>query len=73
MDKTTDIKLREIRHYVDSAKVQGTEHTLPTLKELLALRQFAGVELYDAILLAFAYGRAKGWQTAKGEGGVAHG
>lgn len=68
MDKTTDTKLWEIRRYVDSAKVQGEAHSLPTSKELLALGQFAGVELYDAILLAFAYGRAKGWRAAQGEG-----
>lgn len=63
--------LWEIRRYVDSVKVQNTIQALPTTKELLALGQFAGDGLYDAILLAFAYGRAKGWQAAKG--GAAHG
>ena len=67
MDEVTDAKLWEIRRYVDSIKVQGTEHSLPTSKELLALAQFAGDGLYDAILLAFAYGRAKGWQAARRE------
>ena len=61
-----NIKLWEIRRYIDSAKVQNTTQALPTTKELLALGQFAGDGLYDAILLAFAYGRAKGWQAAKG-------
>lgn len=55
-----NIKLWEIRRYIDSAKVQNTTQAL------LALGQFAGDGLYDAILLAFAYGRAKGWQAAKG-------
>lgn len=59
-------KLWEIRRYIDGAKVQGTAQALPTTKELLALGQFAGDGLYDAILLAFAYGRAKGWHAAKG-------
>lgn len=70
MDKS-DAKLWEIRRYIDSVKVQNTTQALPTTKELLALGQFAGDGLYDAILLAFAYGRAKGWQAAKG--GAAHG
>lgn len=61
-----NVKLWEIRRYVDSVKVQNTTQSLPTTKELLALGQFAGDDLYDAILLAFAYGRAKGWQAAKG-------
>lgn len=66
-----NVKLWEIRRYIDSVKVQNTTQALPTTKELLALGQFAGDGLYDAILLAFAYGRAKGWQAATE--GVAHG
>lgn len=66
MDKVTDAKLWEIRRYIDSVIVQNATQALPTTKELLALGQFAGNGLYDAILLAFAYSRAKGWQAAKG-------
>lgn len=72
MDKATEAKLWEIRRYVDSAKVQSTVKSLPTSKELLALGHLAGDGLYDAILLAFAYGRAKGWQAAKVESGAVH-
>lgn len=67
MDEAIDTKLWEIRRYIDSAKVQSTVKSLPTSKELLALGQFAGNGLYDAILLAFAYGRAKGWLAAREE------
>lgn len=65
-DKAADAKLWEIRHYVDRTEVKNDIQMLPTTKELLALGQFAEDGLYDAILLAFAYGRAKGWQAAKG-------
>ena len=37
-----NVKLWEIRRYVDSVKVQNTTQALPTTKELLALGQFAG-------------------------------
>lgn len=66
MDKATGTKLWEILCYIDSANVRDTTQELPTTKELLALGQLAGDGLYDVILLAFAYGRAKGWQAAKG-------
>lgn len=61
-----NVKLWEIRRYIDSAEVQASTQALPTTKELLALGQFAVDGLYDAILLAFAYGRAKGWHATKG-------
>lgn len=55
-----NVKLWEIWRYIDSAEVQASTQALPTTKELLALGQFTVDGLYDAILLAFAYGRAKG-------------
>ena len=66
MDKATDVRLWEIRSYIDNTKIRDKDQSLPTTKDLLALGRFTQQDFYGAILLAFAYGRAKGWQAAKG-------
>ncbi len=67
MDKATDTRLCEIRSYVDGTRIQDKDKSsLPTTKDLLALGEFTRQDFYGALLLAFAYGRAKGYRVAKG-------
>ncbi len=69
MDKATDTQLCEIRSYVDGTKIQSKDQSsCLASKEILALGEFTRQDFYGAILLAFSYGRAKGYQTAKAEG-----
>ena len=52
MDKATDTRLCEIRSYVDGTRIQSKDQSfLLTSKDLLA----------------FSYGRAKGYRAATGE------
>lgn len=68
MDKATDTRLCEIRSYVDGTRIQSKDQSsLLTSKDLLALGKFTQQDFYGAILLAFSYGRAKGYQAATGE------
>lgn len=68
MDNATDTQLCEIRSYVDGTRIQSKDQSsLITSKDLLALGKFTQQDFYGAILLAFSYGRAKGYQTAKAE------
>lgn len=72
MCNATDTRLWEIRNYVSETSVQDIDQSsLPMTKDLLALGEFTQEDFYGAILLAFSYGRAKGWQAAKGR--AAHG
>ena len=67
MDKATDNRLCEIRSYVDGTRIRSKDQSsLLTSKDLLALGEFTRQDLYGAILLAFFYGRAKGYRVAKG-------
>ncbi|WP_300414601.1 hypothetical protein [uncultured Oscillibacter sp.] len=68
MDKATDTRLCEIRNYVAGTRIRGGDQSRLTSKEILALGEFTRQDFYGAILLAFSYGRAKGYQTAKAEG-----
>ena len=64
MDKATDTRLCEIRSYIDNTKIRGEDQSILTSKDLLALGRFTHQDFYGAILLAFAYGRAKGYRAA---------
>lgn len=67
MDNATDTRLCEIRSYVDGTRIRSKDQSsLLTSKDLLALGEFTRQDLYGAILLAFSYGRAKGYRVAKG-------
>lgn len=61
---TTETRLFEIRSYVDSTRIPK-EHSCLSSKDLLALGTVADRNYFDAILLAFSYGRAKGYQAGK--------
>ena len=65
MDKATDTRLCEIRSYIDNTKIRDKDQSLPTTKDLLALGAYTRQDFYGAILLAFSYGRAKGYRAAK--------
>jgi len=57
-------KILTMKHYVDHVRVKGGEDYQITSKELLALADFSRQDFFGAILLAFTYGRAKGYQMA---------
>lgn len=67
LDKAMDAKLHEIRGYIDKSRAHH-KGILPflSLKELLALGKFAQHECFDAVLLSYSYGWAKGFREAKG-------
>lgn len=67
MDKATDTRLCEIRSYVAGTRICGDDQSRLTSKEILALGEFTRQDFYGAILLAFSYGRAKGYRAATGE------
>ena len=57
-------KILAMKQYVDHARVNVDESFQVTSKELTALAVFSGQDLFGAILLAFTYGRAKGYRAA---------
>lgn len=59
-------RILTMKQYVDHAKIREAEGFQMTTKELLALAQFTKEDLFGAVALAFTYGRAKGYQMAKG-------
>lgn len=57
-------RILAMKQYVDHARVNVDESFQVTSKELTALAKFSGQDLFGAILLAFTYGRAKGYRAA---------
>lgn len=57
-------KILTMKQYIDRARVNVDENFRVTSKELIALAEFSGQDLFGAILLAFTYGRAKGYRAA---------
>lgn len=62
----TITRILTMKRYVDHAQIRGVEGFQVTTKELLALAEYTRQDLFGAVLLAFTYGRTKGYQMAKG-------
>lgn len=68
--RATQLRLWEIRTYVDSTKPVNSTGFSTTTKDLLALEEFSKCDLYGAFLLAVAYGQAMGYRAATMEAGA---
>jgi len=58
-------RILAMKQYIDHTRVKESEGYLATTKELLALAEYSRQDLFGALLLAFTYGRAKGYQMAR--------
>jgi hypothetical protein len=60
-------RILEMKQYVDRTQIGNATGFQMTTKELLALAKFTNEDLCGAVLLAFNYGRAKGYRLAKSQ------
>lgn len=58
-------RILSMKQYVDRAKIKEAEGYQVSSKELLALAELTHQDLFGAVLLAFTYGRAMGFNLAK--------
>ncbi len=61
-------EIEKIRKYIEKSSVPRNLRYDASMKEVLALA--TGMSAVEAVTLAFAYGRAKGYRMAKSEGRV---